>query len=381
MRGASGFRFLTLVSVAALFLPFSLTSSAQAPAASPVVGQTAPFAAGGEAGRITLDVLVNDKNGNPIPDLTARDFILLDNGQQRPLVSFRFVDPRKPPGALRVLIVVDMINTGFNEVSFEREQLGEFLNQDGGKLAFPTQIAIATETGMRIMPQPQLDGHALLAQFRKVATETRSIGRSAGFYGAGERLEDSLIELRQLVNYEAKQPGRKIIVFLSPGWPMLPMASVEEDQNQRNWAFNVLTHLTDGLQKGHIGLYSADPYLLGRTNPLFYRAYIKPVRRPDQAEYPTLSLQVLAEHSGGRALTMGKDVLGQLNAAMRDAGPYYELTFEPAAADKPNEYHDLQVKVDRPGAVARTNAGYYARIEPVGSGKAVKPSKAPAPSR
>ena len=44
---------------------------------------------------------------------------------------------------------------------------------------------------------------------------------------------------------------------------------------------------------------------------------------------------------------------------MQDAGIYYSLSFEPPPADGPNDYHELKMRVDRPGLTARTNTGYY----------------------
>lgn len=331
-----------------------------------------------EPGSRSLNVVVTDKRGNPIPGLEQEDFTLLDNGQPRPLLRFQAIDPKTNANAVQVIIGVDMINTGFGQIAFEREQLGEFLKQGGGKLQYPTRLAVLTERGTTMMPGSTRDGNAMLAEFVKVQTDMRMVGRSAGFYGLGERIEYSLIALHQLVSYEATQPGRKVMILLSPGWALLPLAGVEETTKQREWVFNAVTQLTNGLEDAQVALYSADPYFLGRTDPFFYRAFLKPVRRPDQGEYPALALQVLADHSGGRALTMGHDVRGQLNVAMRDAGPYYRITFETPTPDKPNEYHDVRVEVDRPGAVARTAAGYYARREPVG-GKTVSPSRATKP--
>lgn len=323
-------------------------------------------------------MLVTNKHGDPMPGLEQKDFTLLDNGQPRSLLSFQAIDPRTDPKAVQIIIGVDMINTGFGQIAYEREQLGEFLKQNGGKLQYPTRLAVLTERGTTMMPGTTTDGNAMLAEFEKVQTDMRMVGRSAGFYGLAERIEYSLVALHQLVDYEATQPGRKVMILLSPGWALLPMAGVEESTKQRDWVFNTLTRLTDQMEDAQLALYSADPYFLGRTDPFFYRAFLKPVRRPDQGEFPVLALQVLADHSGGRALTMGHDVRGQLNVAVRDAGPYYRITFETPEPEKPNEYHEVQVKVDRPGAIARTAAGYYARIEPVG-GKTVSPARAVKP--
>ena len=48
-----------------------------------------------------------------------------------------------------------------------------------------------------------------------------------------------------------------------------------------------------------------------------------------------------------------------MNRCMQTAANYYTLFFDPPVAVQPHEYHTLQVRVDRPGLVARTNTGYY----------------------
>jgi hypothetical protein len=57
------------------------------------------------------------------------------------------------------------------------------------------------------------------------------------------------------------------------------------------------------------------------------------------------------------------DILGELNTAMRDADACYRITFQAPPADRRNEYHELRVQVDKPGAQVRTTAGYYANVQ------------------
>jgi hypothetical protein len=42
-----------------------------------------------------------------------------------------------------------------------------------------------------------------------------------------------------------------------------------------------------------------------------------------------------------------------------DAGAYYTLSFDPPRAEHADEYHDLEVKIDKSGLKPRTNTGYY----------------------
>jgi VWFA-related protein len=331
---------------------------------------------------ITLDVYVADGLGHPVHGLDQSNFTLLDNGRPVQPASFRAVDPTADPNAIHILLVVDMLNNTTSSVARQREQIGEYLNQDGGRLSHSTSLAVMTETGVKMMNGASLDGHALLDAFEKVDSQLRSVGRSAGFYGAAEHLQESLDNLGQITDYEAKLPGRKLVFLIGPGWPMLVNAGLQESDKQRAWVFNTLVQLSNRMREAHVVLYSLDPFGLGATgghsDPFLYQGYRKPVTKVDQAEYPYLAQQVLAEHSGGRALISSNDTLGDINSALRDAGAYYEITFAPPAPDKQNEYHKLEVRVDKPNTQVRTTAGYYARPAAIG-GKTTPPSKVAEP--
>jgi VWFA-related protein len=314
--------------------------------------------------RISIDVEVTDKLGHTIGGLKPEDFTLLDNKRPTNILDFREIDARNgSPDPVHVIIVIDMINTGFEAVAREREQLGEFLKQDGGRLAHPTTLAMLSERGIKMRQDSSLDGNALLASLEGANSELRMVGRSAGFWGAADRLNWSLNQLTQLTAYEANQPGRKVAFFISPGWPMLPWAGVEATDKQRKWAFNAIVGLTNGLREAHMTLYSLDPFQLGRTDPFYYQTFLKPVTSQNKAEYGDLGLQVLAAHSGGLVGVTGMDILGELNTAMRDADACYRLTFEAPTADRRDEYHELRLQVDKPGAQVRTTAGYYANVQ------------------
>jgi VWFA-related protein len=340
--------------------------------------------------RITLDVLASDKLGHPVPGLQQSDFTVIDNSQQRQLLDFRAINVTATPAAASVLLVVDMINATEDVIAREREQIGEFLNQDGGKLAHPTILAAMTENGVRLLPGYSQDGHLLFDNFQKIKTELRPIGQSADTAGAQERMQVSLTELDQIAAFELGQPGRKLVLIISPGWPTLfngpsvdptgkrpagrgpknsidtISAGVDISDKQRAWVFNAIVEISDALRQAHVALYSLDPYDLGYINPFNYQDYLKGVKKPNQADFPYIALQVFAEHSGGRALTAAKGILAEINTAVRDGGSYYELTFEAPAADHPNEYHDLRVQANKPDVSVRTDASYYAQPLQIG---------------
>lgn len=313
---------------------------------------------------LSIDVEVTDKLDHNVSDLSANEFTLLDNGSPVKLTNFEAVAANTPtPTPVRVIIVVDAINAPFTTVARMREQLGEFLGEDGGQLAHPTSIAVLSQWGLKVTNNSSTDGKALLASLNDANGELREIGRSAGVYGAADRLEWSLSQLAQLAAVEATKPGRKLMLFISPGWPLLSWAGLDEVTKERQWTFDTIVSLTNGLRDAHITVSCINPNVLGRGNPFYYQSYLKAVPTPRQAEYPDLALQVIATHTGGVVQTNGYDILGALNTAVRDGGSYYTLTFAGAHADHPNEYHALQVKVDKPGVKVRTTYGYYAQTQ------------------
>jgi VWFA-related protein len=143
------------------------------------------------------------------------------------------------------------------------------------------------------------------------------------------------------------------------------MDQVLESERQRQWFFTSILALSDGLRRARITLYSIDP--LGTADALSlrtdYKQFLKPVKKAGQADLGDLALQVLASQSGGLVLNSSNDLAGEIATCAADSNSYYVLSFEGLPGDGPNEYHALDIKLDKPGLTARTRSGYYAQPE------------------
>jgi VWFA-related protein len=121
--------------------------------------------------------------------------------------------------------------------------------------------------------------------------------------------------------------------------------------------------VSDALRRARITLYNVNPTgsasVAGSRD--YYKAFLKGVSAAKQAQLGNLALQVLAYQSGGLVLNSTNDIAGAIAACISDANSYYVLSFDAAAGEGPNEYHALDIKVDKPGMVARTRSGYYAQ--------------------
>lgn len=72
------------------------------------------------------------------------------------------------------------------------------------------------------------------------------------------------------------------------------------------------------------------------------------------------SLLLLADSSGGRHFTNLENVEGVIDTLSQDFESYYSLGFAPPGAPD-GEYHDIDVKVRRPGLVVRHRSGFRAK--------------------
>jgi VWFA-related protein len=263
-----------------------------------------------------------------------------------------------------VILLVDEVNTNFDRVSYERDEIKKFLTQNGGVLAYPTSLAFFTDTKTEIQNTTSRDGNALLATFYEHMTALRTSRRSQGFFGAVERWQLSLTAMRSLAVNGTHTPGRKIVIWISPGWPLLSGPGVEIGTKEQANLFATITALSKLLRDARMTIYTIDPVGADtgvRSERFYYREFLKPVTAAKKAEPGTLALQVLATHTGGLVLSASNDITAQIEQCVADVDVYYTLTIDAAPAERPDEYHAIDVKVATPGLIARTRSGYYAQ--------------------
>jgi len=334
----------------------------------PVAGQTRPApSTDGADRRLVLDVVVTDKSGNVVKGLEQKDFTVLDNGHPQTILSFQAsggdtanVQSAEPP--LQIILLVDEVNTNFSRVAYERDQIKRFLLQNEGSLAHPMSMAFFSDTGTDIQNMTSRDGNALLATFDQHETALRSIRRGEGFYGAVERFQLSLNTLQSLVAKEAQTPGRKMVIWISPGWPILSGPEVNLSDKQRAGLLASIVSISTALREARMTLYNINPegaQDAGGIQAFYYQEFLKPVTAARQVLPGNLALQVLSVHSGGLVFIASNDLTTEINRCVAEAGAFYTLTLDAARAEKPNEYHAIEVKLATPGLSARTRSGYY----------------------
>jgi VWFA-related protein len=326
-----------------------------------IVAQQTPSAGMPASRTVHLNVQAETKSGEPVGGLTQRDFKLLDNGAPPNVTSFKEVSAGQEQ--VEVIVLIDAVNANFDTASYVRDQVQKFLGSNGGKLAQSTTIAVLTDKGVQAAKSFSTDGNALLAELNQNTSGLREINRTAGFWGATERLQICLNAVREIGQFGAGLPGRKIVLWISPGWPLLSGPRMDLDANQERQIFGDVVSLSTQLREANVTINNINPLGAGENlmRADYYEQFTKGVDKPSQVNIADLSLQVLAVQSGGLALEGSTDVEGLLVRCLKDVRTWYEITFPAGVPEKPNEYHHVEVKVDKPGVTARTRDGYYAQ--------------------
>ncbi len=128
--------------------------------------------------------------------------------------------------------------------------------------------------------------------------------------------------------------------------------------------FNSVVQFSQQLRDARITLYSIDPLGMndaGSFRTFYYQSFLKGVTAVKKVDSGNLALQVLATQSGGLVLNSSNDFQKLMLTPLTDAKAFYTLSFDAPPADHADEYHSLEVKVDKPGLTARTRTGYYAQ--------------------
>ena len=324
-------------------------------------------------GLIKLDVMVTNSAGEPIPGLSASDFRLLENGREQKILSFQAFTGRgagtEPP--VKIILLIDTLEIPPEMARDERNAVTFYLRKDGGRLARPTSVFMLSEAGLWTMSKPAADGNALAREIehndfalvrpnttgQRVSIVSQPAAKPLSTAAPGHitgPVEYALAVLGQIATEERRQPGRKLLIWVGPGWGIGTGAGdfkIDPD------AYSTICWFSTLLREAHLALYS---FSVGETDPRgqLYKDYLTGVTSPHGASMISLNRKVLAVQSGGRVLD-GPGLEDEIENCLRETGPFYRISFDPFGAEKLYEYHDLKVEIDKGGLDARTNTGYY----------------------
>ena len=86
----------------------------------------------------------------------------------------------------------------------------------------------------------------------------RDIRRSSQWQES-DRFDLSISALRSFCESQANLPGRKLILWVSPGWPLLSGPRIYLDNKQQDQLFSLIVGLSTQMREGAVTLYNVNP--------------------------------------------------------------------------------------------------------------------------
>ena len=370
-----------LLAVAALLAIFALLAclpvSAQQTASIPTLNVTTRI--------VLLDTSVVDSQGKPVQGLTAKDFAVYEDGVPQRIASFdQPAVHALAPGVTRAtnfnpadpapfasspvnLLVLDEVNTHFQDIAYGVHSLELYLRARPATLVEPTALLVVHDSRFELLNPFTLDRDKLLAALKAHTPEQAwqlEYSLSNG-EGVGVRLDLSLSALEQLVQYTARIPGHKNIVWVGAGFPSVDPAALTPGTDRA--LKHMLQHVSDVLLDARASLYAVDPTstlptVTEITDPIqleFAQATDGGRRNLDPFD-KSLDFDRLGPVTGGRVMRGLNDIDRQVNESIVDGSTYYTLGYHPTSnSTEPGKFRKIKVVCLRPGLVATTHDGYY----------------------
>lgn len=254
---------------------------------------------------------VTDAAGRLVPDLVREDFEVWDNGKPVPLTVF--------DNAVQPISVVVMLDTS-GSMTMNFDLLKEAATQFAIRLLPADKARIGSFSDkIRIKP----------ADFTNDRDELIRILRDDIDYGNPTRLWDATDEsMTALKNVE----GRRVVLVFTDG------ADTMSDRSQGD----VLARARDG-------------------EFLIYAIGLRSQLRGQGVTQPDPGLRKVAEETGGGYFELGRtdELNSTFTRVASELHSQYVLGFSPTTLD--GKLHTLEVKIKRPGLVARARKSYLAK--------------------
>jgi VWFA-related protein len=365
---------------------------------------------------IRVDVFATDRNGQPVKDLKETDFEVLEDGQAQKVEQFQYIQidgpgsrvPDERPRAIRsvtdeeteaqrddvrlfAIFLDDYHVRASNSISV-REPLTRFIEtqlrpNDMVAIMYPltptTDVMFTRDHAAIVRAIQQFEGrkydytprNMVERNYEREPTEVVERIRNQVVMGALEGLSLKLGGLRD---------GRKSILFVSEGFTVMlpPQMRRANAQAPQPFGTGVVDQRTEEMaeiqgqmdldsrmrevyraaNRNNTAVYSLDPRGLaafefdisdGAGGPIGNTEDAKMLRSTQE------TLRALSIETDGRAIVNRNTLLEGLTQMVRDSSVYYLLGYStPNPAD--GKFHEIRVRVKRPGVNIRARRGYWA---------------------
>jgi VWFA-related protein len=304
-----------------------------------------------------VDVIVTDKDGQPVHGLTQADFTIKENGKEQAIQSFKefgdeaatpqptqlqqpvsqpvvYSNAREMPASGPVnILLIDAVNASAGMVMRVQRETVKYLKAmpEGTRMA----IFLLSPGGLHMLRDFTSDRKLLIgAVSRPLLAPNRLEGWT--------RMWVTVDAMDEIAVYVSSIKGRKNLLWITPGMPVMLLRD-----GGYAWGgppdMGLVHRLMDAyelLSRAQVAISPIDP------------------RGVVGLGMAQLKVEAVAEDTGGEAFYNNNDLKSLIARAVDDQSHFYTLSYIPPGKKDDNRYHHIWVGVDRPGMHLVYRKGY-----------------------
>lgn len=366
---------------------------------------------------VRVDVIVSDSKGNSIDDLRPEDFEVVEQGKPQAIETFKLIsldggrsgvdgrpreirtDADEETEAARddvrlFAVFLDDYHVRRESSMWAREQISRFVDTQIGPsdmigLMYPLESTVS----VRMTRNHDAISKAI-TQFmgRKFDYTPRNEIEERYAYYPTQTVEQirndvSLSAIKALiVHMGGLKEGRKSLILVTEGYSSIIPPQMRNDSaampgignpvnsnpdagnnalEDRAMTFaqfdmdDRLREVTDLANRNNVAIYAVDPRGLA-TNEFGIDQNIG--QQTDRAYLNSSmeTLRTLALNTDGRAIINRNDLATGMRQIVRDSSAYYLLGYNSTFTATDGKFHEIKVRVKRPGVQVRARKGYWA---------------------
>jgi VWFA-related protein len=369
---------------------------------------------------VVVNVVVQDKKGMPVEDLTRDDFTVSDGGKKESISIYSFEPARTIKAPLEALppntysnhlaregrlptsatvILLDGLGTKFEDLAWAQKQLIKFLSQ----LQPQDRVALyVLGRKLRVVQDFTSDPSPLLEALRhgagtvgtRSSADQQSDGQANHFPGlsgpaaaAANRLEAGMVDwthagpevngflltcdsIEAIARHLSGLPGRKSLIWVTGDVPFPQTFSDRFEPGHPGGSNPLLIEnyerMVQALIQADVAVYPVDARGLF-TDPAFSaenEGRLAPAGSALGAlTAVNLAMHYYAQQTGGKAFCNTNDLKGSLRTALDESEWTYTIGYYPTHGHWNGRYRPVKISVNRKGLELHYRQGYFASAE------------------
>lgn len=333
---------------------------------------------------VVLDVVVTDKSGKPVRDLTRDAFTVLEDGKEQEIASFEPPSQHAPAqvesgnsgkpnssgppqqqsltASALTIIVLDELDTQILDQAYARNRIQKFLREHSPRLPEPTALMALEQKHLELLHDYTDDAGVLENALQNHRAELPfRLMNGEGVVGASERLAEALEALREIGAANSHFAGRKNVIWIGAGFPSLNYVSAQPSEKAKLLGY--VRETSDLMWQGRIAVYTVNPTGLEVVHENIGSNISGGFVSPPDSATGDLVFEQLAPQTGGRIFRGLNDLDAQIATSVDDGDSYYALSYYPSNRNWDGRFRKIHVSLRNSELTARTRNGYYGVLD------------------